>query len=371
MSDQIIVALIALIGTILGAIINSRATIISSRQKSTSEPARIHLPEGVEVKRRKNTSIAWMLGGGVGLIIGLVIGLFWFFSSNQTNVIAPTQTILTNTEVSSFALIVKGTETPTETITPTSTYTLTPTFTPTSTSTPILTFTPTNTFTPTPVVILDNNVPMVFVSSGVFNMYDRVKKIYVTILLPAFFIDQHEVTNGQYEECVNAGVCARPYVGEADKEFEHVEHFDDPAYKNYPVILVSYYRAKTYCEWRNNGTRLPTGEEWEKVARGKLVEQTYPWGNYPPSCELGALNGTNYSGCGSRDAFPVMSFAPNGYGLFDMSGNVSEWVDEGNKVIRGGSWNANESQIKVFSTSEGKTFDGYVNVGFRCARDAP
>jgi formylglycine-generating enzyme required for sulfatase activity len=116
---------------------------------------------------------------------------------------------------------------------------------------------------------------------------------------------------------------------------------------------------------------LPIGEEWEKAARGLLVEQTYPWGNNLPSCELGTLNGTNYSGCNSRDAFPVMSFAPNGYGLFDMSGNVSEWVDEGNKLIRGGSWNDNESRIKVFSTSEGETFDGYVNVGFRCARDAP
>jgi len=53
-----------------------------------------------------------------------------------------------------------------------------------------------------------------------------------------------------------------------------------------------------------------------------------------------------------------------------MAGNVSEWVEEGNRLIRGGSWIDNESHIKVFSKVEGYTFDGYVNVGFRCARDA-
>lgn len=363
MSNEIVVALIAVVGTILGAIINGRAAIISSRQQSTSrsspDKAKVYIPEGVEIKRPKNTSLAWILGGGIGLVIGLFIGLFWFFSSNQTNVTVPTQTILTITEETPMTpLIVKESETPTETITPTSTYTVTPTF------------TPTLTFTPTPFVILDNNVPMVFIPSGVFNMYDSAKG-YIKISLPAFFIDQHEVTNGQYEECVNAGVCAKPFFDEADEDFKQVEHFGDPAYKNYPVVLISYYRAKTYCEWRNNGTRLPTGDEWEKAARGKLVEQTYPWGNYPPSCELDAINGTNYFGCNSSDAFPVMSFGANGYGLFDMSGNVSEWVDEGNKLIRGGSWNDNESRIKVFSTNEGETFDGYVNVGFRCAKDAP
>lgn len=247
----------------------------------------------------------------------------------------------------------------------------TSTFIPTSTGTPTFipttTFTVTNTFTPTPFVMLDNDVPMILIPRGAFNKYDK-QNGFIQISLPDFFIDQHEVTNFQYQQCVVAGVCKEPY--EAGKEYKNVEHFGDENYKDYPVVLVSWNMANTYCEWRGSGTRMPSGEEWEKAARGLLVDQTYPWGNNPPTCEGGTLNGTNYFGCNTRDAFPVMRFSPNGYGIYDMAGNVSEWVDEGNHLIRGGSWLDSESRIKVFSVVEGETFEGYVNVGFRCARDA-
>ncbi len=309
-------------------------------------------------------------GGSIVLVLVLFVAFFlvYVFLLKRDN---PSSTVnfppidVTSMPVNStFAVTEFPTLTATLTYTPTSTYTLTPTF----TLTPTLTFTPTNTFTPTPVVIFDNNVPMVLIPKGEFNKYDKTKG-YIKIILSDFYIDQHEVTNGEYQKCVDVGVCGKPF--EAGDEYTNVEHFGDAAYIDYPVVLISYNRAKTYCEWRGGKTRLPTGEEWEKAARGKLVEQTYPWGNYPPSCVLGSLGGANYFGCNSRDAFPVRSFAPNGYGLFDMSGNVSEWVDEANKLIRGGSWNDNESRIKVFSTIEGETFNGYVDVGFRCARNAP
>jgi|GEM_PF-2094997 formylglycine-generating enzyme required for sulfatase activity len=347
MSDAIIVALIGLVGAIASALISGYFVVYNNEKKG---------------KKPKPKPINWLLilfGG----IIGLIIGLSLVALRSPSTTPMPTQTLTETPVVFSTFPLFDETTTLTETITPTSTFTLTPTFTPTST------FTPTNTFTPTPIVIRDNNVSMILIPSGTFNKYDTEKKTYIKVNLPDFYIDQHEVTNDEYQKCVDAGVCGRPF--EAGNNYKNVENFGDPAYKNYPVVLISYNRAKAYCEWRSNGTRLPTGEEWEKAARGKLVEQTYPWGNNPPSCEFGALNGTNYSGCGSQDAFPVMSFVPNGYGLFDMSGNVSEWVDEANKLIRGGSWNANESQIKVFSSVEGNTFEGYVNVGFRCAKDAP
>lgn len=282
--------------------------------------------------------------------------------------ITPTPILSSTGIFSSIPLATIESGTPRETAIPAFTPTVpnTPTF--TSTFTPTTTYTVTNTQTPTPVVILENGVPMVLISGGFFNKYDK-EKGYIQISLPSYYIDQHEVTNSQYEECVDANVCATPFT-DADREYENVKHFGDTRYADFPVVLVSYYMSKTYCEWRSNDTRMPSGDEWEKAARGMLVNQPYPWGDDPPVCSLGSQSGANYLGCNSNDAFPVNSFAPNGYGVYDMAGNVSEWVEEGNRLIRGGSWNDNESHIKVFSIAEGYTFNGYVNVGFRCARDA-
>lgn len=319
--------------------------------------------------RRRNKKKLWerveiyvALIGAVALIIAAIINII---PDLNTNAPIATDSPKTLTPAFTQGSILTAADSP-----KINTLTFTPPATSTSSFTPAptITFTTTNTFTPTPVLISDNGIPMVLISAGIFNKYDK-EKGYIPISLPSYYIDQHEVTNSQYEECVNANVCRIPFT-DADSEYENVKHFGDNRYADFPVVLVSYYMSKTYCEWRNNGTRMPTGDEWEKAARGMLFNQPYPWGDDPPVCSLGSQSGANFSGCNSNDAYPVNSFAPNGYGIYDMAGNVAEWVDEANKLIRGGSWNDNESRIKVFSTSEGKTFDGYVNVGFRCAKDA-
>ena len=130
--------------------------------------------------------------------------------------------------------------------------------------------------------------------------------------------------------------------------------------------------------------------QWEYAARGGLAGATYPWGNEAPSCTLGAYNGAQYAPCSPGDTIPVASFAPNGYGLYDMAGNVWEWVADfydatyyggspvenpsgpasgDYSVLRGGSWFSIDNLLRVSYRNRGAPglWIGYY-FGFRCGR---
>jgi formylglycine-generating enzyme required for sulfatase activity len=132
--------------------------------------------------------------------------------------------------------------------------------------------------------------------------------------LPAFFIDQHEVTNEKYLPFVR-GSNRHPPQNWSGGTY--------PAEKaKHPVVYVSWYDADAYCRW--SGKRLPTEEEWEKAARGP-DGLDYPWGNeFEPRKARMATGSVMFNTPGPVGGFE-MGKSP--YAVYDMIGNVWEWTD--------------------------------------------
>ena len=142
-----------------------------------------------------------------------------------------------------------------------------------------------------------------------------------TIYIDAFYMDETEVTNAQFKEFVLEN--PRWQKWRIDGRFHNGRYLWDWNGNNYPkgtgkhpVVNVSWYAAMAYSKWA--GKRLPTEAEWERAARGGFVDKKYPHGNTLTPRDA------NY-GNNVKDTTAVGRYPANGYGLYDMAGNVSEW----------------------------------------------
>lgn len=219
-----------------------------------------------------------------------------------------------------------------------------------------------------------------------------------TVTLSPFYIDRREVTNAQFKKFLDRHPAWRPgNVAARLHNGNYLKHWKDGAYPegraDHPVVNVSWYAAVSYCRWA--GGRLPTEAEWEFAARGGLVGRAFPWGDEMPD-ETRA----NFSASGVGDTVRVGVYAANGYGLFDMAGNVWEYLaDEwgvytsapqtnpvagGNlftvgdaflgvstrRVLRGGSFGGAPVNLRVAYRDSHPPEGAQPFVGFRCARPA-
>lgn len=198
------------------------------------------------------------------------------------------------------------------------------------------------------------------------------------------------------------------------------KYFWHPSFSDYPVVGVTWEQAKAFCVWRTqfkNSTlrgkkgvevqdyRLPTETEWEYAARGGLHNSMYPWGGPYTRTKDGCFMANfkplrgNYIDDNGMSAIEVARYDPNGYGLYDMSGNVAEWtntayddagysfVHDANpnfeynalpddppamkrKVIRGGSWKDISYFLRVGTRSFEFQDTTKSYVGFRCVRSS-
>jgi serine/threonine protein kinase len=348
-------------------------------------------PTGISTAR-KSSPFALLAVGAILLVLCIALGglgafaaskfLFPAASASATAVRSPTggarptlaatsplgTDVVPPTEPATAEVIVQTTQAPTAI--PTAKSTVQPIQEPSPTDTP------SPTAPPLPV-------GMVLAPAGTFNMgstaFPDTQPVHA-VTLDAFYIDQFEVVNDLYHQCVAAGGCTDPGRRSSDTRGKY---YDDSAFGGFPMVNVIWQQAADFCKWQ--GKRLPTEAEWEYAATG-ADGRAYPWGNqFESSLVPVTAHDTQLVGSFPNNASP--------FGAEDMAGNALEWVADWwspdgysvtpdtnptgpatgtRRVMRGGAYGNPDPLIYLAARrfSHSPNF-GDVDIGFRCAMPAP
>ncbi len=285
--------------------------------------------------------------------------------------------------------------------------------------------------------IRDIGVVFVDIPGGTFQMGDSFDPEGMSDELPvhivtlsSFKMSKYEITNQQYCDYLNSAYPAQikevggiiyassdssnsyPYCDMHSYDSDSQIDFSGGVFTvrskggrsmiNDPVVLVSWYGAKAFCDYY--GYRLPTEAQWEYAARGGLAGKRFPWGDTITHSQAIYYSSSSYSydispTRGHHPAWndgiypytsPVGTFTANGYGLHDMASNVWEWCSDwysedyysisprtnptgpatgSYRVIRGGSWRTNAYTCRVANRFSGTPYHRYSTYGFRVCLD--
>ena len=241
-------------------------------------------------------------------------------------------------------------------------------------------------------IVGKDGAPMGYIPAGPFpmgvpsNARDGGRDEYPNheVILSPYYIDLYEVTNGRYLEFIGETAHRKPHhPSRADRNIWEGGLVPEEALDR-PVINVDWYDAQAYCQWA--GKRLPTEAEWAKAARGD-DERRFPWGHVEPTDKH-----LNYSQAwiGIKTLMPVGSYeaGKSPYGLYDVAGNVWEWVADWydpeyygkspandplgpetgtHKVIRSSGWHVETPQVRIFTRVRSHPKVRNESTGFRCA----
>jgi formylglycine-generating enzyme required for sulfatase activity len=206
------------------------------------------------------------------------------------------------------------------------------------------------------------------------------------VQLSAFKISTREITDRQYDSCVQSGQCTPAHyddgkciqwTGSGFSPVKVPEQFRSP---DYPVVCVSWQQALAYC--RSKGMTLPTEAQWEYAASGGS-SSSYSWGEALPDSKNCTMSGAQHPSA-------VGQYPANKWGLSDMTGNVWEWTsdyytrdaytassqtdpkgpDAGlYRVIRGGGWYSDKNLLRTTNRQWFTPENAEVSIGFRCVRN--
>jgi formylglycine-generating enzyme required for sulfatase activity len=202
------------------------------------------------------------------------------------------------------------------------------------------------------------------------------------VFVDAFYLSKYPVTNAQYARFVRETGRRVPYLEDRRVQLDNWDQerrIYPTGREQHPAVLVSWHDAQAYCAWA--GGRLPTEAEWEKAARGGLEGKLYPWGD---EINPSLANYDNRQGTTAVGSYPA-----NGYDLYDMVGNVWEWVadrydakyyhyspptnpqgpEQGTvRVLRGGAWLLFPQFCRVAYRFRNSPDFCFNMIGFRLAR---